>query len=366
MELVGAQGILRYLGSAEGVGPLDQIRKDAVISTLKRDMTAWLNTNKPPTLGQLIVHDQLTEGTFFTHYSNFFFRGLSKVSAALRKGKPAPMEDGYSKLDDLAPGKRVSFRFHHEHLTSSSAWDALSGQSRLLFAGMIKQITDAEIIAVPWLIADPMPDLFEQQTLIASHWINRLEVHTHEIDQFDKVRDYVPRYRKSDLDVLKNIPERDVKMAIADLLGVVTVPNDWGGELSDLFTPNVTIRGVNHSTAFLFKGPAKFHPMTLADLGKNGDQINRLSAEPADILVVQHCHEITPPVRGMLRAFAQQIGNLRTYCLIDGYHTLQLLEAYSKCGLSPRKLPKRPDYAEPSEGDDGGPEDYDPAEGMNG
>jgi hypothetical protein len=43
------------------------------------------------------------------------------------------------------------------------------------------------------------------------------------------------------------------------------------------------------SPAFAFKGPARFHPMTLADLGKDGDQIDRLFSEPADILLLQHC-----------------------------------------------------------------------------
>ena len=87
------------------------------------------------------------------------------------------------------------------------------------------------------------------------------------------------------------------------------------------------------STAFAFKGPAKFHPMTVADLGKNGDQINRLFSEPADLLVLQHCQGITPAVRGMMRAFAQQMGNPRLFCLIDGYDTLRLLQAYGKCNF---------------------------------
>jgi hypothetical protein len=92
--------------------------------------------------------------------------------------------------------------------------------------------------------------------------------------------------------------------------------------------------GERISTAFAFKGPAKFHPMTNADLGKNGDQINRLFAEPARLLVLQHCHQITSPVRDTMRAFAQQMGNPRLFCLIDGYDTLRVLKAYGKCGLA--------------------------------
>jgi hypothetical protein len=74
--------------------------------------------------------------------------------------------------------------------------------------------------------------------------------------------------------------------------------------------------------------------LTYAQLGKNGDQIDRLFSEPADLLVLQHCHEITPPIRGAMRAYAQQMSNPRLFCLIDGYDTVRLLRSYGKCGIS--------------------------------
>jgi hypothetical protein len=40
--------------------------------------------------------------------------------------------------------------------------------------------------------------------------------------------------------------------------------------------------------------------MGLNHLGKNNDQIVRLSREPADVLIVQHSHEILPAVRETL------------------------------------------------------------------
>jgi hypothetical protein len=67
------------------------------------------------------------------------------------------------------------------------------------------------------------------------------------------------------------------------------VPKDWSGEQSDLFISALKVDGEPYAAAFAFKGPAKFKPMTLAELGKNGDQVVRLYAEPADILVLQHC-----------------------------------------------------------------------------
>jgi len=34
----------------------------------------------------------------------------------------------------------------------------------------------------------------------------------------------------------------------------------------------------------------------------------------------------------MMRAYAQQMGNPRLFCLINGYDTLRVLQAYGKCG----------------------------------
>jgi hypothetical protein len=119
------------------------------------------------------------------------------------------------------------------------------------------------------------------------------------------------------------------------------VPKDWGGESSDLFSSRVVLGGRRISTAFLLKGPAKFHPMTPADLGKNGDQIGRLFSEPADLLVLQHCHEVTVAVRKQMRAYAQQMGNPRRFCIIDGYDTLRILKAYEKLDLSTTTSVKR-------------------------
>jgi hypothetical protein len=81
------------------------------------------------------------------------------------------------------------------------------------------------------------------------------------------------------------------------------------------------------ATALMFKGPAKFAPLTPAGLGKNGDQIDRLFSEPADLLLLQHCHEIKTALRGQMRAYAQEIGKLKLFCLIDGYDTMRLLRA---------------------------------------
>lgn len=103
---------------------------------------------------------------------------------------------------------------------------------------------------------------------------------------------------------------------------------DWGGETSDHYTTHLHLQKRRVTASFLLKGPSIFEPMTPAHLGKNGDQVYRLAQEPSQVLIVQHCHEITPAVRATLRAFAVQPFNPRRYCLIDGKDSLRLLRAY--------------------------------------
>jgi len=166
------------------------------------------------------------------------------------------------------------------------------------------------------------------------HWINRLEVFVDGVDSFFLVRNEL-QPNKNALSLLKDVSEEKVKHAFAEIIGEPNVPKDWGGEKSDLFSSNVILDGERISTAFAFKGPAKFKPMTLAECGKHGNQINRLFSEPADLLVLQHCHIITTDVRDTMRAHATRIGNPRLFLLVNGYDTIRLLRAYGKCGFAP-------------------------------
>ena len=69
------------------------------------------------------------------------------------------------------------------------------------------------------------------------------------------------------------------------------------------------------------KGRAKPKKLTVADLGKNGDQISRLFSEPSDLVVLQHCDRVTSAVRDHMCAFATRIGRLRAvlYYRRSGY-----------------------------------------------
>jgi hypothetical protein len=127
---------------------------------------------------------------------------------------------------------------------------------------------------------------------------------------------------------MRLISEAAVKTCFAEILGD-RAGKDWGGETSDYYTAHLRIGGRRVTAAFLFKWPARFEPMDLAHLGKKNDQIVRLADESADVLIVQHCHDILPVVRKTLRAFAVQPSRPRRYCCIDGRDTLRLLKTYT-------------------------------------
>jgi hypothetical protein len=334
IELVGAETISPVLDRVRRMGGNEHLRDLTISGVFKDTITDWLDAAKPPTLGELIIGDKVAPGQAFTLYTNWFFKGLSDIYKAKQKGKPPPPALAYAKLDAFKDGARVECRFHAEHLTSTSSWTELSGQATKFVLALITEIKGDVIEAVPYVIADLAPSLGRSASLIGRAWFNKLQVYPEQIDTFDKMRDIEKPHRKADLKLLEAVPEADVKQALAEIIGEPIVPKDWGGERSDLFTTRLSVSGQRISAAFALKGPAKFKPMTMAELGKNGDQIDRLFTEPAELLILQHCHEITPPVRSAMRAYAQRMGDLRLFSVIDGYDTLQILRAYGKCGQS--------------------------------
>lgn len=333
-ELVGMEVV-----EGNRVATSDHLQRLADLDALRRSIILWIRKNSPQPVEKLFIEGNLREGVLVTLNTNFFFKGLSKF-AEHQPSRASELPIAYAKLFDLRDGLKLTFDFHPEHLTSNSSWSVLAGQARMFILAAITKVTKDEIRVSPYVIAN----VVENRSAIfgIGRWTNFLEVHIDQIDSFAKVEDHRRARSQKDLEPLRSISEQATKQAVAEVLGEASVPKDWGGETSDLFSSSVIIDGRRTSSAFAFKGPAKFHPMTLADLGKNGDQINRLYEEPADLLVLQHCHEITTPVRKMMRAFAQQMGNPRSYCVIDGYDTLRLLVAYGKCGLGrPHRRRKR-------------------------
>src|SRR5437660_9554881 len=96
-----------------------------------------------------------------------------------------------------------------------------------------------------------------------------------DIEGFQKVRDVNPAMVAGFLSKgFLDRAEDQVQMALEQILGVPFHRKDWGGEVNDLYTANVVVNGSRRATAFLLKGPGiGKKEMTIADCGKNGDQI---------------------------------------------------------------------------------------------
>lgn len=123
-----------------------------------------------------------------------------------------------------------------------------------------------------------------------------------DVEEFGDVQDLKP----ADLPTLTppRLPEKIFKYGVASVLGNAGKFQDWGGEKNDLYSSNVTIGGRCISTAFAFKGPATAPPLTIAKLGKNGDQIPRLFSTTAEAFFVQFEGDIEEAVKGEMLTHA--------------------------------------------------------------
>ncbi len=114
-----------------------------------------------------------------------------------------------------------------------------------------------------------------------------------EIDSFKRVIDIAPVTTK-----LKGLSEDAFKKGVQRVIGEKGIFKDWPGEKSDLMTTRVKFNGKRVRAAFAFKGPGQPGKLTIAKMGKNGDQGPRLFEEAADIYIVQHWTEIDPQIHG--------------------------------------------------------------------
>jgi hypothetical protein len=158
-------------------------------------------------------------------------------------------------------------------------------------------------------------------------------LYVEDIDSFQKVRDVNPGM-VSDLlkDGYLNLSEDQVQLDLERILNVSFHKKDWGGEANDLYTANVIVNGTRRSSAFLLKGPGIGRKeMTIADCGKNGDQIVRLFTTPADLFVVQYVGPISEMLVKDIQGKVEEVktrGGTAHFLIIDGQDTARLLHAY--------------------------------------
>jgi hypothetical protein len=247
------------------------------------------------------------------------FKGVGAAAWSTNGGRAS-----FSGKLDVDASVTVTGEFNVGRVTSPTAAGMLSGRRRQFLLGYVQEATPSRISLRPIFIGQRMTMSSAGHQLdlrdIAHVWPGS-------VDQFVGV-DFASRLTAKDLQTLKSVPEEQIKRSFADLIGEPTVPKDWGGEQFDLWTNRLSVDGQRLRAAIAFKGPAIFRPMTIADLGKNGDQIDRLAGTGADLLVLQHCHTITAPVVNMLRTYATQPHRVRSYMTIDGYDTVRILRHF--------------------------------------
>jgi hypothetical protein len=220
----------------------------------------------------------------------------------------------------------VRLEFSTEHIASTTLGFLLKRGGHISLVAEILEEKDQLIVFAPLVMG--YPKLFATAEIpemtAMTNGFTLFEVLPEDVDEFTRMTEVA---LPDSPDAMAETSEKAFKTCLAEILGDKS-QKDWGGERSDYFAAHMHLNGKRISGAFLLKGPARFAPMTLDHLGKRNDQIFRLSQEPADLLVVQHSHDIGPEVRATLSAFAVQPGHPRHYTLLDGRDSLRLLRAY--------------------------------------
>ena len=283
----------------------------------------YCRTAGVPTLSDILPAP--IDGTLFSSIETI--RGNGRVYREARVRFPL-------KMPYRGP-RRVSIEFGTEHFVADTGKTEAGMTSRIAIIGTIARADDKEVVVYPIIMGHPTLSHPKNEALGVNllwegpdwYW-TPAEL----IDEFSRAAEAPLPAPEEWQPVMRSLPEAQVKQALCNLLGE-TPTADWGGEQNDLFSAGVHLGGRRTTAAFVLKGPAggrKFKTMTPAMLGKNADQIYRLAQSPAQMLVVQHCHDIDEAVRATLGAFAQNLGRPRRYCLIDGRDTYRILKAYGQ------------------------------------
>ena len=159
-----------------------------------------------------------------------------------------------------------------------------------------------------------------------------IRISVDDIDSFRQVQTVSPHEVAHLVPV--TLSEADIKQGIAQILGEPFVPKDWGGEIADLFSAQFMFQGKRAAGGFLLKGPGVKGTLTIGRLGKNGDQVVRLTSTSLELYVVQFvgpiAQAVVDHVEAHVRQAAQRACQPRYYCIIDGTDTARLLKAYGQ------------------------------------
>lgn len=297
---------------------------------LEEGLADYIEAAGVPSLNELHMAKQLAAGQLVWLDQAFHFRGVEDAYYRSKHGDSV-RASFWTKLN-TDQAMQVHADINATWVTSDTGAHMLSGTRRQFVLAFVESVS-AERVRIRTIVIGHRRH-FDRKYRMSTPLEDAAHVWPHDVDQFSEV-DFSKRVSKSSLEELRHVPEEAVKHWFAEIIGEPDVPKDWGGEQYDLWTRHLTVQGKRVRAAIAFKGPAAFHPMQISDLGKNGDQIQRLAHSPADLLVVQHCHSISSSVEHMLRLVATAPGHLRRYMLIDGYATVSILRHFEYLPVTP-------------------------------
>ena len=316
--------VLGLLGSERAAQALAQVARVAGSPMDVQHVLATALAEALPALGiaelQMLVHEEtLRVGQVVGIEQAFNFR------RAKERDRPGDKPVDFHGTLNTNNAVVVAGSFNSARFATASASGNLSGHKPAYLIGTIiawdgtKVELRTAFAGVRSLVCDEGPDAYGSGS--------KRRVYPSEVDQF-AAADFRTPVGPDHLRAVLATSEETVKTTFAAIVGEPYVHKDWGGERSDLYTSRLHVQGRQLSSAWIFKGPGFPRPMTVRALGKPGDQIIRLFSEPADLLVLQHCHEITPAVVNMMDAYAHDLRNPRKYMIIDGTDTARILKSH--------------------------------------
>jgi len=150
-----------------------------------------------------------------------------------------------------------------------------------------------------------------------------------------KVDGFIPR----------SISEDQFKRGVQSILREPGEWKDFGGELLDLATTRVEMRGKRFGAAFAFKGPGMRGPLVPKKMGASGDQIQRMFMAHAQVFFVQYHEDIKLSILQLLRTCAVEKSEMTNqpiyYGIIDGSDSHRLVRAYPEAFGTPPNQKKR-------------------------
>jgi len=156
--------------------------------------------------------------------------------------------------------------------------------------------------------------------------VDVMPISIEDIDQFKKIKD-APNQEYMDL------KEDDVKKKLLSILREKGEFKDWGGEFYD-FNTYVKINGKRLRAVFALKGRGKkIKKLRLKDMGKNGDQIDRMFMAAAQVFFVQFVGQIGEDIfislENNAKAKSFTMGGEKIYYgAIDGNDTARIFKTF--------------------------------------